>query len=91
MSLAAETPSIDLRSIAAQERPARIFAAFESLAAGESIDLLSDREPLALRARFMQQWPGKFSWDVLQAGPAQWRIRVGRVAAGKSCCGCCGG
>jgi uncharacterized protein (DUF2249 family) len=44
-----------------------------------------------LRGQFLQQWPGQFSWDVLQAGPAQWSIRIGRLAGAKSCCGCCSG
>ena len=91
MSLAAEFPFIDVRLIAPPERHATVFAAFEALAAGECLDLLSDHEPLPLRAQLQQRWPGQFSWNVLQAGPAQWRTRLGRVAAGKSCCGCCGG
>jgi uncharacterized protein (DUF2249 family) len=91
MSLATEVSSIDVRLISPQERHATIFTAFELLAAGESFDLLSDHEPLPLRARLLQQWPGQFSWNVLEAGPAQWRTRVGRMAASKSCCGCCGG
>jgi uncharacterized protein (DUF2249 family) len=91
MSLASEATVIDVRLIAPQERHATIFAAFTSLAAGESFDLLSDHEPGPLHGQFLQQRPGQFSWDVLEAGPAQWRIRIGRVAAGKSCCGCCAG
>ena len=91
MSLAAEATPIDVRLIAPHERHATIFARFESLAAGESLDLLSDHEPRPLHAQFLQQWPGQFSWDVLEAGPAQWRTRIGRLAAGKSCCGCCSG
>jgi len=91
MSLAAEVTAIDVRLIAPQERHATIFEAFRSLAAGESFDLLSDHEPLPLHGQFLQQWPGQFNWTVLEAGPAQWRTRVGRVAAGKTCCGCCGG
>ncbi len=91
MSLAAQVTSIDVRLIAPQERHATIFATFQSLAAGESFDLLSDHEPLPLHGQFLQQWPGQFDWDVLDTGPGKWRIRIGRVAAAKSCCGCCGG
>jgi uncharacterized protein (DUF2249 family) len=91
MSLAAEVTSIDVRLLAPQVRHATIFATFESLAAGKSFDLLSDHEPVPLHGQFLQQWPGQFSWNVVEAGPAQWRTRIGRVAVGKSCCGSCGG
>ena len=91
MSLVSEASAIDVRLIAPQERHATIFARFQALGAGESFDLLSDHEPRPLHGQFMQQWPGQFSWDVQQAGPAEWRIRIGRLAAAKSCCGCCGG
>ncbi|MDP1902151.1 MAG: DUF2249 domain-containing protein [Rubrivivax sp.] len=91
MSLVAEARTIDARQIAPQERHATIFAAFGSLAAGESFDLLSDHEPRPLHGQFLQQWPGQFSWDVVEAGPAHWRTRIRRLAAGKSCCGSCGG
>ena len=91
MSLASEAAAIDVRLIAPQERHATIFATFQSLAGGESFDLLSDHEPRPLHAQFLQQWPGQFNWDVIEAGPAQWRTRIVRLAVGKSCCGSCGG
>jgi uncharacterized protein (DUF2249 family) len=91
MSLAAEVTPIDVRFITPRERHAAIFTAFESLAAGESFDLLSDHEPLPVHGQFLQQWPGQFGWNVVEAGPAQWRTRIRRVAAGKTCCGSCGG
>ena len=91
MPLASESTAIDVRLIAPQERHAIVFSTFRALPAGESFDLLSDHEPRPLHGQFLQQWSGQFSWDVLEAGPAQWRIRIGRLAAGKSCCGCCGG
>lgn len=91
MSLASAPAAIDVRLIAPHERHATIFATFDALAVGESFDLLSDHEPRPLHGQLLQQWPGQFSWDMLQAGPAQWRVRIGRLAAGKSCCGGCSG
>ena len=35
--------------------------------------------------------PNQKGWEVLQAGPDEWRIRISRRPAGKSCCGCCSG
>jgi uncharacterized protein (DUF2249 family) len=91
MTLASETTVIDVRPIAPPERHATVFAAFLTLAAGESLDLLSDHEPRPLHSQFMQQWPGQFSWEAVETGPGQWRTRISRIAAGKTCCGCCGG
>jgi uncharacterized protein (DUF2249 family) len=91
MSLAVETNNIDVRLIAPPDRHAAVSAAFLSLAPGGSFNLLSDHEPRPLHSQFLQQWPGQFGWDVLEAGPSQWHIRINREAAAKGCCGCCGG
>ena len=89
MSTLADATVIDARLLAPQVRHATIFAAFQQLAVGAAFDLLSDHEPRPLHAQFMQQWPDQFTWDTLEAGPAQWRTRITRLPAGKSCCGCC--
>lgn len=82
---------IDVRTIAPQERHASIFATFLGLPPGASFDLLSDHDPLPLQRQFQAEWPGQFGWQPLETGPEQWRVRISRQAAGKSCCGCCGG
>jgi uncharacterized protein (DUF2249 family) len=84
-------PLIDVRLIAPRERHARIFATFEQLPVGGWIDLLSDHEPLPLKAQFQAQWTGQFDWEVMQAGPLEWRTRIGRRPQAKTCCGSCGG
>lgn len=89
MTLAAEV--IDVRLIPPYERHARIFETFQSLPVGGFFELHSDHEPLPLRRQFEAQWPGQFEWETLEAGPAQWRLRIARKPAGKSCCGCCSG
>lgn len=91
MSTTLEVTSIDVRQIPPALRHETVFATFESLAAGESFDVLSDHEPRPLHGQFLQQWPGQFSWTSLEAGPTQWRTRIGRPAPGKTCCGGCGG
>jgi len=64
MSLASDSTAVDVRLIAPHVRHATIFATLESLAPGESFDLLRDHEPRALHGQFLQQWPGQFSWNV---------------------------
>jgi uncharacterized protein (DUF2249 family) len=82
---------IDVREIAPRERHATIFATFQALAAGGAFELVSDHEPVPLHGQFMAQWPGQFGWQMIESGPAQWRVRISRQAAARSCCGSCGG
>ncbi len=97
-----DTTTLDLRAISPRDRHALIFARFDTLKTGESLQLLNDHEPRPLRTQFEDRSPGQYSWSTLEAGPAQWRIRITRlataapekVAAGSdSCCSggaCCG-
>jgi uncharacterized protein (DUF2249 family) len=83
--------TVDVRQIPPAQRHANIFAAFQALPAGDSLELVNDHEPLPLQQQFQAQWPGQFEWFTVEGGPAEWRVRITRRAAGKSCCGCCGG
>jgi uncharacterized protein (DUF2249 family) len=82
---------LDVRLIAPSERHRLVFQLFERLGAGASFELQSDHEPLALQHQFQSLWTGQFDWELLEAGPKQWRVRIGRLASASSCCGCCGG
>ncbi|RQO58017.1 aminotransferase [Paucibacter sp. KBW04] len=82
---------IDVRQIPPSQRHGLIFQHFESLPIGAWFDLHSDHEPLPLKQQFQSLWPDQFDWEVLEGGPQQWRLRIGRRPAGKSCCGCCSG
>ncbi|MDC8773479.1 DUF2249 domain-containing protein [Roseateles albus] len=82
---------IDVRLIPPSQRHGLIFKEFESLAVGAWIELHSDHEPQPLKQQFQAQWPGQFDWETLEAGPQQWRLRIARRPAAKSCCGCCSG
>ncbi len=87
----ARKPVIDVRLIAPQQRHSLIFHRFEGLSTGEWFELHSDHEPLPLKQQFQSLWPNQFDWEVLEAGPVQWRVRITRRVDGKACCGCCGG
>ena len=91
--------TLDLRLISPRERHALIFGRFDALKTGESLQLVNDHEPRPLRAQFEDRAPGQFSGSTLEAGPAQWRIRITRLATAaftagsSSCCSggaCCG-
>jgi uncharacterized protein (DUF2249 family) len=91
--------AIDLRSIVPHERHAIILSRFGTLRAGESLELVNDHDPKPLRYKFDSLLPGQYDWQYLEAGPVQWRVRIGKsseeamLAAEDSCCsgGACGG
>jgi uncharacterized protein (DUF2249 family) len=91
MSIAAAT-TLDLRDIPPAERHPAIFSTFFALAPGESLQIVNDHDPQALRRQFEAELAGHFDWRVLDAGPQTWRVAIQRTAATRSgCCGGCGG
>lgn len=91
-------PTLDVREIPPGERHARIFGRFDALAPGDSFQLVNDHDPLLLRQHFVDRSLGKLEWTYLEAGPAVWRVKVGRRPAasvpgiGDTCCSggaCC--
>jgi uncharacterized protein (DUF2249 family) len=72
---------IDVRQIARGGRHPRVFARYARLAPGETFVLVNSHDPKPLRREFEAMHPGAFSWDYLQTGPEEWRVRIGRVAA----------
>ena len=88
---------IDVRTIPPYERHAQIFGSFDALQAGQALEIVNDHDPVPLRRQFEARSPGQFAWSYLQAGPALWRVQIGKLAAsadesGGSCCsgGACG-
>lgn len=86
--------TVDVRTIAPRERHPLIFSTFESLAAGDAMELVNDHEPRPLFHHFAAERPGEFDWTVLEAGPETWRVAIERRAAapaktGGDCCGHC--
>jgi uncharacterized protein (DUF2249 family) len=58
-----------------------IFATYRALLPGAGFVLVNDHDPTPLRYQFEAEHAGAFTWDYLEAGPAAWRVRVGRVSA----------
>ena len=76
---AEESTVIDVRKIARGGRHPRVFAGYASLAPGEAFILVNSHDPKPLRREFEAIHAGAFSWDYLQTGPEEWRVRIGRV------------
>ena len=69
---------LDVRPIQHGQRHPRIFRRYARLAPGESFVLVNNHDPKPLRREFTASHPGEFTWDYLESGPEQWRIRIGR-------------
>jgi uncharacterized protein (DUF2249 family) len=71
---------LDVRTLADGQRHESIFAAYNDLVPGETFVLVNDHDPKSLRYQFEAQHQDAFSWEYLEAGPSDWRVRIGRVA-----------
>ncbi|HEY5357533.1 MAG TPA: DUF2249 domain-containing protein [Streptosporangiaceae bacterium] len=72
---------LDVRPLRKPDKHPAIFQAYDALAAGESLVLVSNHDPRHLRDEFDTGHPGSYGWDYLAAGPEAWRIRIRKLAA----------
>lgn len=70
--------TLDVRSIPQWERHARIFAAFESLASGQALLVLTDHEPRPLRAQFDERYGAGYTWTARQLGDGRWEAEIAK-------------
>ena len=70
---------IDVRTIPFWRRPTSILLAFDRLLPGEALELIVDLDPWPLRDHLEQTRPGECDWQLLEAGPERWRVRLLRV------------
>lgn len=71
---------LDVRPVPHGQRHPRIFGRYARLAPGESFVLVNNHDPKPLRREFTDTYPDQFTWEYLESGPEQWRIRIGRHA-----------
>lgn len=70
---------LDVRPLPPARRHHLIFETFESLAPGQSFELVNDHDPKPLRYQLSAEHTDTFSWDYLEAGPTEWRVRIART------------
>lgn len=79
--------TVDVRTIAPDERHDRIFSSFNALPQRAALELVSDHDPAPLHRQFKSTLHGLFTWDYLEQGPDLWRVRIGKAPG--NCCGSC--
>ena len=93
----ASIASVDLRALPPRERHPLVFSTFKALLPGQTMELTNDHNPQPLQGQFDSGLFGAFTWNLLEAGPEQWRVQIGKpldtkqVHGVNSCCGACGG
>lgn len=56
-----------------------IFETFDRLNPGEAMLLVNDHDPVPLHSQFQLQRDGLFTWEYIQRGPHEFKIRIGRI------------
>lgn len=72
---------LDVRSLPPAQRHQLIFSTLDGLAAGASLTLVNDHDPLPLRYQLDATRGDHFTWDYLESGPQTWKVRIGRQAS----------
>lgn len=79
-SVPAANSELDLRTVPHVHRHRLVFSRFDTLAVGDSFQLVNDHDPIPLYRQMDAMRPGQAVWSYLERGPETFRIRVLRVA-----------
>jgi uncharacterized protein (DUF2249 family) len=71
----------DVREIPGRIKHAQIFQRWFDLPVGGYFVLLNDHDPLPLRYQFTAQFPEAFSWEYLETGPEEFRVKITKLKA----------
>jgi uncharacterized protein (DUF2249 family) len=86
--------TIDIRDTPPLKRQQLLFNRFDILQRGQSFELVTDHDPRRLHDLLQIRSGDGVTWDYLEAGPAVWRVQIGKSAVATSnCCSggaCCG-
>jgi len=72
------TTIVDVRQVPLWRRLPSILQAFDQLAAGDAIELVVDLDPWPLQTYVEATRAGVCDWQVIESGPAVWRVRLSR-------------
>lgn len=86
---------MDVRPIPCSIKHGLILKTWSELPVGDHFILLNDHDPVPLRYQFAAEFGNAFTWEYLEKGPADFRVKISKVAelnhAGNSSpCGCSG-
>jgi len=71
--------TIDVRPIVPREKHPAIFEMFNSLEAGEAMQLINDHDPKPLYYQMEAEINGQFEWEYTEQGPEVWKVNIKKV------------
>ena len=71
--------TFDVRQLPGRTKHAQIFQRWLDLAVGEHFVLLNDHDPVPLRYQFEAEFPSAFSWEYLEKGPEEFRVKITKL------------
>lgn len=72
---------LDVRPLRKPDKHPTIFSTYDALAVGDAFVLVNNHDPRHLRDEFEIEHPGSYSWEYVDKGPKEWRIRIGKLTS----------
>ena len=69
----------DVRPIPCRVKHGLIFQRWLDLPVGQHFVLLNDHDPVPLRYQFEAEFPGALSWEYLERGPEDFRVKITKL------------
>lgn len=70
---------MDVRPIPCSIKHGLIIRTWRELPVGDHFILLNDHDPVPLRYQFAAEWPDTFSWEYLEKGPEDFRVKITKL------------
>ncbi len=78
-SLSGKDKVMDVRPIPCSIKHGLILRTWRELPVGDHFILLNDHDPVPLRYQFEAEFPATFTWDYLERGPEDFRVKLTKV------------
>src|SRR5579859_3913853 len=72
---------MDVRPIPCSIKHGLILKTWFKLPVGDFFILLNDHDPVPLRYQFEAEFSGAFTWDYLERGPEEFRVKISKISA----------
>ena len=72
---------MDVRPIPCSIKHGLIIRTWRELPVGDHFILLNDHDPVPLRYQFLAEFPECFSWDYIERGPTDFRVKITKLQA----------
>ena len=74
-----KTITLDVREIPPWERHPKIFETFDTMDAGDTLELVNDHDPRPLHYQFMHERQDQFEWASREVAPHHWVATIKKL------------